>query len=365
MRSFAVWYDACTNGEASDIDGVHADLHVNYWSRLPYNGCEDSCFFDFGIKVENIKNVSRINIYCPYEVEEKDIIDLGGKISNDTLINAIFNENYPIKLGVPKHCLVYANNLNDRSLIKKFVIYALDESSEIELKQLKRTKNRNDDPGKKEAHKGTIIALLIKDLIKNAPRGMENELCYYFRIRILANKEKLELITREVKNVNVFRDAIETTELMDFRINDIRSCCDVVKDKFLINQKFIFDSIHFLVMRDVDHKVVAEGLNYTCRLLEQDIWNQYLDNLQDNILAYHFKKKKENDILVSDLVVLIKFTYKKITFTTIIWYLISAITIGLLINLLSEIIKTNLIFEYLVVILFLVCIRMTMKTWEK
>lgn len=358
MRSFAVWYERSKNEEANISQDECADLHINYWSSLPYNGCGENCFFDFGIKVNDISSISKINIYCPYELDKKDIIDLGGKISNDTLINAIFNENYPIKIGVPKHCLVYADEL------KNFIIYALDENSEIGITTLKRTKNKSDDPNKKEPAKGTIISLLVEDLVKNASPEMQTEKSYYFRIRILASKEKLGLITREVKNVNPFRDAIETTELMDFRINDIRSCCDVVKDKFLINHKFKFNTIHFLVMRDVNHKVVAEGLQYTCRLLEQDIWNQYLDNLQDNILAYHFKKKSEQGKNVNDLIVLIKFTYKKITITTIFWYIISAITIGLWINILYEELRNIGILLPITIISSFVCLWKTIKLWK-
>ena len=362
MRSFAVWYECKDKVEPNDLEDVYADLHVNYWSSLPYTGCGENCFFDFGIKVSNIKNISKINIYCPYELEKQDVIDLGAKISDDILIHAIFNENYTIKIGIPKHCLVYAKKQNNDA--QNFVIYALDENSEINLIKSKRTKNKCDDPNQKELAQGTIISLLVEDLIKNAPDDISRELSYYFRIRVLANKEKLRLIMREVKNVNAFRDAIETTELMDFRINDIRSCCDVIKNKFIINNKFKFHSIHFLVMRDVNHKVVAEGLPCTCRLLEQDIWNKYLDNLQDNILAYHFKKKNNTEKELNDLVVLIKFTYKKITVRTIIWYLISAITIGLLINIIFEMCKKNGFFIPCVILLFGICLWKTIRLWK-
>lgn len=345
MRSFAVWYDKI---DKSSNKPIKADIHVNCWSQLPYKGNEDTYFFDFGVKVIGLNNIQCINIYCPFELKREDVKDLGAKISNNSLINAIFNENYAVIDGVPKHFIVQDNSVPEEMIdAEQFVVYALNDQKEIILEKLNKDKIKPDDPNVRYDSWGTIIRIETKDIIKNATGLASGLLNYYFRIRVVTNKDALCLITRKVNSVNIFKDTIETIELLDFRMNDIRSCCDEIRDRFNFGGKFWVNSIHYLVMRKVSDSVTAEGTSYSCRLLEKDIWNKYIDNLQDNFVAYHFKNKAYKCIVdnktvekpVDNMVLLLKFRYRKATKWTVIGYILAAICLSMFSSFLYELLK--------------------------
>lgn len=345
MRSFAVWYNKI---DKSIKENAKADIHVNFWSQLNYESNPDLCFFDFGIKVYDLSNVDFINIYCPFELRKEDVKDLGAKISNNSLINAIFNENYAVIDGVPKHFIVRDNSITDNSEEKEqFVVYALNDQKEITLEKLNKDKIKPDNPNIHYDSWGTIIRIETKDIIKNSTGLASNIQNYYFRIRVVTNKSALNMITRKVNNVNIFKDTIETIELFDFRMNDTRSCCDEIRDSFNYGGKFWVKSIHYLVMRKVSDSVTAEGTSYNCRLLEKDVWNKYIDDLEDNFVAYHFKIKSSKCVIdneskeesVDNMVLLLKFRYRKATKWTVLAYILVAIFISILSNYIYDLLK--------------------------
>lgn len=167
---------------------------------------------------------------------------------------------------------------------------------------------------------------------------------YYLRIRVQVDKEKFGLISKELRNNNPLNNAFEGLELIDFRINDIRSCCEEVRERIAVGGKFKFEAMHFLAMREMNDSLIVEGDNYTCRLLEQDIWNHYIDNFEDNMLAYHFKVKSHkisdgNVRYVDSMTLLLKFRYKRLKIIVTLKYLAITVAIGLFINFIYESIK--------------------------
>lgn len=361
MRSFAVWYDTdrtlgqmsftinfvpkemdLTNDrevkpqtDASFKADVNKDeaqkqlsvpkdmLHVNFWSNLPYDGV---CYFDFGIYVEDMTKVNNIYVYCPFKVSKENIRDLGARMSSDNLVNALFNENYITTNGNAKRYLIDKNNENN----EKFIIYAIDEDNEIEIEPCKRYKYKSDIHQPESKGKGTIISFKLNSLVGHAPKTLRNIKSYYFRFRIEVRKENLKLISKNVKSESWVSDTLVTTEVMDFRINDIRSCCDEVQDRFNRGKHFNLKSIHYLVMRNADDRVIAEGNKYTCRLLELDIWEKYIDILKDNIIAYHFKEKSVTNEPVKSLCVLVRFQTRNSEIVSKAKYLFVALIVAVL-----------------------------------
>lgn len=335
MRSFAIWYDS----DITDAIDIKASVHVNFWSQIPYKNHKNLYFLDFGIMVSDISKLNRINVYVPFEICKSDIKDLGSKISNSTLVNAIFNEDYTVTSGISKHCIVRSKN-NDTS----FVIYALNESTEINIENCRRSKCRPDNPDNNKDLIGSIIVLDIKKLPENKVESLQNLVKYYFRIRVQVAKEKFGLISKELRNNNPLNNAFEGLELIDFRINDVRSCCEEVRERIAVGGKFKFEAMHFLAMREMNDSLIVEGDNYTCRLLEQDIWNHYIDNFEDNMLAYHFKVKSNqisdgNVKYVDSMTLLLKFRYKRIKKIVTLMYFAITVAIGLFINFIYESVK--------------------------
>lgn len=73
---------------------------------------------DFGLLVEDITDIEKIYLYTPFTIQKRDISDLGVVISNNNLVNAIFNENFTTTNGEPKRLIVNGNR--DK---QPFVIY--------------------------------------------------------------------------------------------------------------------------------------------------------------------------------------------------------------------------------------------------
>lgn len=336
MRSFAIWYDAAKSGAAD----VTASVHVNFWSQTPYKNHQDLYFLDFGIMVSDISKLYKINLYVPFEICKFDVKDLGGKISDSKLINAIFNEDYTVISGISKHCIVRSKDNSNNS----FVVYALNESTEINIENCRRSKCRPDNPDNNKDLLGTIIILDIKNLPENKAAVLQDLMKYYFRIRVQVNKEKFSSIRKELKNTNHLNNAFEGLELVDFRINDIRSCCEEVRERIAVGGKFKFEAMHFLAMREMNDSLIVEGDHYTCRLLEQDIWNNYIDNLEDNMLAYHFKvkctRKDDNTVkYIDNMSLLLKFRYKRFKIKLTLIYIGITIVIGTFINIIYELLR--------------------------
>lgn len=310
MRSFALWY--IPKEQATELDRIDEgviDLHINLWKKTTKKR-ENYCF-DFGLRVKNISSTKSIKLYCPFPFEKNSIRDLGSVISNNQLTNAIFNESYKTTEGEPKR-------LNVKSIENEFIIYTLDTGSQIDLTPCKRNNEKT----------GTIIDLKIDDISV----GKIND--YYFRIRIEIPSSEVHLINDEIDGVSIFSNQFTNTEVIDFRINDIRSCSDSLREQFEKGSPLKFKSIHYLILRNASDLAIFHGNAPSSRMLESDLWKNYIDNEDQNLIAYHFKKKSTENKLtnnveyISDFSALARFQYKKKTVKIISIYLIILIILG-------------------------------------
>ena len=334
LRSFAIWYDSKHDMNNMEKEKEKDIIHINFWSQIPSN--PEKCYFDFGIYVNDISDVKNLNIYCPFEVRKNNIRDLGARFSDGNLVNALFNEDYTTTGGNAKRYLINKN----KNLKEQFIIYAITEDSEIKIENCKRIKFHSDNPKTNDKGKGSIIIIDVSDVIEKSEESLKKIKSYYFRLRIETTKNDMKLITKKVSTESLFTDTFVSTEIMDFRINDIRSCCDEIRNRFNYGKHFSLKAIHYLVMRKANDRVIADGNLYTCRLLEQDIWNGYIDNLNDNIIAYHFKKIANGINMVDSLCILVRFQSRIKTITTIFIYLLIAIGLGVLVNFITEFFKS-------------------------
>ena len=202
MRSFALWYSTRDKEKKSD---KQVTVHINLWDK-PKDDRKNYCF-DFGLLVEDIRDIEKIYLYVPFKIEKSQIRDLGALISDNKLVNAIFNENFTTTDGEPKRLIVNGNEEK-----KDFVIYALEVESQITLKDCLRN----------APTPGTILEIQIHSI---EPSEI---LRYYFRIRIEveAYSENLYLINDKVEGISIFSNQFTNTEIIDFRLNDVRSCSE-------------------------------------------------------------------------------------------------------------------------------------------
>lgn len=293
MRSFLLEY---TKRKDEGMD-VFTDLHVNLWC-VNSRGSEDvpNMYLDFGFMIDDISNVNDIILYCPFPIEKVE--DLGHLLLNKVdLIEAIFNENcevlskiHPNRIKVTKKgdklkpfktstlvtCGLFKNN--DKSKSNEFIIYQLSDSL------IKYT----------EQEEYTRIAINVSGILSGNEIKLEylrDIKRYYFRIRITPKDGMINIVKRENEKINLFQDpSLRTTEIIDFRINDFRSISEEIKEEAFRLNTFDMSSVHYLVMRDATDEFVSGTNEYKSRILEKEVWKDYIFLENNDVIAYHFKK---------------------------------------------------------------------------
>ncbi|RKP47852.1 hypothetical protein D7Z26_21800 [Cohnella endophytica] len=314
MRSFAIWYS--TNDNITLLE-KKATIHINLWDK-PHEDNDEYCF-DFGVLVEDLKDIKSIFLYAPFEVNKNQIKDLGGVISKNRLVNAIFNENFTTTDGEPKRLVV-----NGSGGKPPFVIYALEIENQVKLTRFKRNGTTP----------GTIIEIKVENIdINDISR-------YYFRIRLEASKRGISFINDEIEGVSFLNNQFTNTEIIDFRLNDVRSYSEELKEQFSKGKKFQILAIHYLILRNANDSIIHYGKEINSRILENNLWESYIDGADYTIIAYHIKSKakvtfnpsknEEEYVYVEDFSDLSRFQSKKDTRALITKYILGIIGLGAL-----------------------------------
>ena len=134
------------------------------------------------------------------------------------------------------------------------------------------------------------------------------------------------MIKRENEKINIFQDAsLRTTEIIDFRINDLRSCPENLREEFLRTPRFTIKKIHYLIMRSsTDEYITIGDTEVKGRLLEKEIWKNYIDIEENDMIAYHVKEEKDDTF--SNLS---RFKYPLNVGERLFWYIFIAIILSL------------------------------------
>lgn len=356
MRSFAVWW----NGKKNNICPINrtcpfeeanlktnsfnrekeleegsqkADIHVNIWK----DHLDSNIYIDFGIVVYNMDNMDSIHIYCPFKLEKDNVYDLVKRF-NSKLINAIFNEDYRLLDGFPKRKIVKVKNKKQKKQARNdFILYELDEKNEISLKYVNQDIEHFNEYSKIGV--GTIINLSVKDIIKlnQDDEQLKDIKPHYFRIRIKKDLGGIQLISQKVNGTSWLENYLMKTEIIDFRLNDIRSMCSEVMNEINKGNMFKIMAVHYLILRIASDTIIYQGSELTMRMLETDLWHTYLEEDEEkrknDMIAYHFKKKAvKNDDEINDFTILTLFQIKTITAGILSLYLICTILIGIVGN---------------------------------
>lgn len=276
--------------------------------------------FDFGLMVEDIKSISNIILYCPFHIDKVE--DLGGKLSQKPdLIEAIFNEDCEVLSKIHPN----RTKITKRGDKEKFILYKLDKSL-INF-------HDQDEYGK--------ININVENILSGNEEGLETLNCtntYYFRIRIHPkNNEYIYILKRENENINLLQDSsLRTTEIVDFRINDFRSITENMKEEVFRLNTFNIKSIHYLIMRRSTDEFISGSDRYKSRLLEREVWKDYIDLNNNDVIAYHFKevyeKLDDRQKYISSFTNLSRFKYPLNVTRRIFYYVLTIIVISLLSN---------------------------------
>ncbi|RXJ77208.1 hypothetical protein CRV03_05855 [Arcobacter sp. F155] len=258
---------------------VTAYLHFNLW-QLPQKKTRFSTtslkdFLDVGILLEknniNKKNI-KLNIFIPFKFEEECFKDLSKVLTNDNLLDAIFNK--PLTCQSEPTSLCYTVENEDKTI--EFLILNIGDPSLVNI-------NKCND--------GTYLSILIPTYLLKTNN-------MYIRFRIMLNKD-----TNFSEYVNdgdsLLRSNYRKEELVEFRINETRNLPKDLQSTLKSSPNQIqLKEIHFFLVRENDaHLELSHDRFKRCRSVETNIWETYikdvncdLENIK-RILSYHWCEK--------------------------------------------------------------------------
>lgn len=271
MDSFAFW---CQKKDGR-TESVTAIMNFNLWTQCGWDKCKTfRDFLDVGFLISNLKATEKLFFYIPFEIGKEDIVDLGCKLTQSKILNAIFNENY---------CVTDIGNQQKHWLVKD------SESSTAKVVfDLSLLKGNN--YAVQKIYGGTLVTIDSSNVMNYS--GADNNRDFYMRFRIRCDAASF---IREFKPKKSFlQSTIASTYIIDFRFNNLRSLdSDLIENAQSKNHEFIyFTKLHFFLMTKADIEV--DG-NSCPRELEEDIWQNYVDNRDTaDVVAYHSSKKNDS-----------------------------------------------------------------------
>ena len=168
----------------------------------------------------------------------------------------------------------------------------------------------------------------ILSCIKNKPK-FDTITGIYIRFRI-TSKEFQNNIYFDCEPANKsFESAFSGTRIFDFKINEKRNLSfktitQIEQNHYSFSQ---LENVHLLVMEPSSYDLESFANNQlTCRELESTLWDDYFGEVinysKGRVLAYHWKFSGECSCLI-------KIRYSKTNLSTIMSYIIMALSIGI------------------------------------
>ena len=307
MNSIAILYSMKKSNAPRIGEGINAELHINYW-KIPKESGNYQRFIDFGIMINDVaQDIHSVYFYFPFSFDTDCLEDLGGKLKESELLCTLFNGDYIIR-NIPKSPSYYdvTPQNTDRS---PFWLYELGKSN-FEVEQL-------------SSNKGVLLKIQIKSIPKNSigiqPKTNESGKSkhnLYFRFRINRLPQGAPFYEEEISN-DFFQSAFSKTEMLDFRLNEIRELDKKVYEEIIDSRNFLqFSKIHFFFIgSSEDEKVVGNTDYCDCRLLDSERWKPYLQdiNLHDRkCIAYHWTYRSNCNMHLIKCNIFLRTVYKSI-----------------------------------------------------
>ncbi len=289
--------DAQPNTTDSKDHHPKADLHVNLWDL------RGGHYLDLGMMIHNIQRVGKVVIDLPWTLRHGSVIDLGGKLDNEKLLTAVFNESVSYRSASSEN--IAHVTLGSGESETKFTLLRLSANG-IELEEIVAGD-----------YSLTRVNISIPKEVKSTS---ETEIMdrAYMRLRFRDVPRAVFITEFHPKDRNLLSSS-SITHLLDLRVNVRRG----VPDEILLHDPTLkfpkISKIHVFVIVSRDTELPFHSENYKgCRSLEDEaIWNYYLglpgvSNRQDETikgyLGYQWSASGKNENQsVKDLVALGRF----------------------------------------------------------
>ncbi len=309
--------------ESEDKNKV--ELHINYWSLEAKQACN---YLDIGLRIELLKEESfkSINFYLPFKMSKENYMgNLGSVIcSTDDLIELIFNERLKSSFeGVNYKDINFDGKDNETLRVYKQLEIGDDDSN------LKFIVNEENNSLRIQIPKSILCLNPI-----NLPNNKQKKIYHYLRFRLKLTSEHVKVLSQNYEPQDrLVVSKFEKTEIIDFRLNELRDLPAVVCN--CLNKNFVLEQIHFFLIRDIHDELKLSHAKYKrCRLLEKEVWNPYLKFkdehaiLPEQMLIYHFQKNTDELKHIDRFNAFAKFVRVKVTLVSIFLFIFSVIMLG-------------------------------------
>lgn len=334
MESFGCWYKRITeDGKAARGYSLskeetpqtpYFDVHVNFWFlndilkqkvKKPY--------LDIGIKIGDYRELLNVVFSFPFQLTKENIVDLAPMMSTKSNASLVFNEECEIET---KNEYTIVQIPKDEKDNDKLLIFPLKQAVE-DVFELTDYGDRS------------YITIKFDTFRRYLETNVELDAypSLYIRFR-LKDVELHNVLYFDSEPFNKSLDsAFSGTRIFDFKINEKRNINKSIAARMDIQGESLaeFNQVHFLVMEPSSYDMVSYSQNQmTCRELEKDSWNEYLEELNDkagHILAYHWKKKaKDSNHKVRDFSCFAKINYQKMQSKTVLAYVLVVLGLGVI-----------------------------------
>jgi hypothetical protein len=258
---------------------LNTDLHINYW-EIDDTIVGGGQFLDFGLMVRKVaSDVNAVYFYFPFSIEDNNVEDLGGKLKNEEMISALFNEDYDCDSNTgTSYTTVHKKGSRD---------------AEFYLYELGKTNWTIDNI----ADYGSIlkISFLSKPPI-SAPANPETNIYIRFRLKNIPISEMF--YEEEISN-DYIQSAFYKTKMLDFRVNERREMNNKLLEVLETKERHFvqFIKFHFYYIGSTKKEKIEGFVNYNdCRLLDYSTWEKYLPSITNRdkrFLCYHWKSYKQ------------------------------------------------------------------------
>lgn len=324
MKSIGVWCEL--DGKNEEELWSELECHINLWN-LKRNKKRISPFIDFGISIPNFRKIKTLHFLMPFKFSENQILDLYNNVKIPDTARLIFNEIECEISSKDRYAIIKSDNFES----DKLLISIKDENN---LEKFVSLSDEYDDT--------TRVSISLEELKKDELFVPYDDL--YFRFRIDSESIKEALFCPIQKKNWFLESGFVETQIIDIKINQERNLPhNICKDYRLKGYRFAdFSKIHLLIMTDSSDEVDTFGSGvYECRKLEEQAWNDYLENKYDvkNVLAYHWKEKCQNGNAIQNFSRLIRISTASTNKKIIITYILVVILLGMSGSGLLELIK--------------------------
>lgn len=322
LNAIGIWFDCCDKSVAPiKNDSLYHKIQKWFTKTYKVNSIEpkleihsniwlakvtSDVYMEFGLRVQNFKNVDYLNVYLPFHYDEANLKDLFDRLGNTMLLNALFNDNVEIK----------SNDIGTVRKIKRATgdVISMCALSNYELSHYKSSS---------ENFSGTLLKIKISTI-----KGLIDDTSdVYFRFRINKTGE----IYRTMEENHSFLDGVlKHNGFIDVNFNTKRKLPKCISGE--IKNTFKIDRLLLFIMTDgFSNFILQNETPKSTRILESHIWDHYIKwepNLlslrprTERVLAYQWSKKNVDELSI----------FGKLQYTKKTWLLLGFLILFVLIT---------------------------------